>query len=84
MNIGDYLIHQPSGNVWIIRNVVGGSGQLELVGGPCADPRCCGCAKCRRMLSFENWLPKLPDGWEIADLPATTKTEFDKILNPKP
>jgi len=82
MNIGDYLIHQPSGTVWIIRNYVNGSGQIELVGGPCANPRCCGCEKCRRMLSIERWYPgNLPDGWEIAQLPAVTKAEFDKVLN---
>ena len=68
MNIGDYLIHQPSGTVWIIRNLVGGSGQIELVGE-------------KKMISFENWVPKLPDGWEIAQLPAVTKAEFDKALN---
>lgn len=71
MNVGDYLIHQPSGTVWIIRNLVGGSGHMELVGDPPG-----------RMKHFEKWYPgNLPDGWEIAQLPATTKAEFDKALN---
>lgn len=70
MNIGDYLIHQPTGTIWIIRNLVNGSGQIELVGE-------------KKMQSFENWVPKLPDDWGIANLPAITKAEFDKGMNPK-
>lgn len=72
MSIGDYLIHQPTGTIWIVRSLVEGtwqSGQIELVGGE------------KKLMSFENWVPKWTDGWEIAQLPAVTKAEFDKVLN---
>lgn len=74
MNIGDYLIHQPTGTVWIVRKVVlPGECEIDLVG-----------SNEKKRLPLGDWIGNLPDGWEIASLPAATKIEFDKLLNPKP
>jgi hypothetical protein len=50
--------------------VIPGECEIDLVGAPSEKKR----------LPLGDWIGNLPDGWEIASLPATTKTEFDKAL----